>query len=200
MRGLSGKQSCPADAQKAIDQIMRKYGTNFESWKKQFGFDSSTRWSDLKAGIPVKVYQITGDSLLKMDENAPVSAIVKSIDMWEVPLLHNGKCITTFSIYKRPKDHKWGIFQFRGPRPVWQKVRDAWQDSDGYHPIIIVNRGHRYYHVPEQNDSNLTPIERHTYSKLDQLADTNYKVLMPSRITLKIFKDYLHPKKKEGAQ
>jgi hypothetical protein len=176
------QQPVPPEVQKIIDETMSGGHLlgNFEGDKVGWGFDSSTHLSDLKAGRPFPVYKVVLDSLKKFGENAPLDAITKRIDVWEVPVLLKGKCVTTFEVAKWPKTHKWGPGVFNGCTNVWQKVRNAWPDSMGYHPVkVFLNPWKPLFHIPEQDDNNLTPIYRHVYDSLESAADTSYKILVP---------------------
>jgi hypothetical protein len=199
-------EEVPPEVQKIIDETMSgKYGlSGFEGEKISMGFDSSTKLSDLKAGEPVPVYKLYYDSLLKNNETVPTSATIKRIDVWEIPLLLKDKCITTFEVEKDPRSHqwRWGIFNgcLKGHYDDWQKVREAWPKSAGYNPVIVHFAWKKYFHVPEINDSNLTPLSRPSYDSLSMAIDTSYKVLVSSKTTLKYLKAHLPARRTGGTK
>lgn len=197
------QEKVPPEVQKNIDETMNgQHGLyNFEGNKAGLGFSSSTKLSDLKAGVPFKVYKISRDSLEKLGENVSVSEIANPLPIWEVPVFQDGKCVTTFEVWKTPKKPQWHAGIFNGCTPEWQKVIDAWPDSQGYHPIIIyMGSVPKYYHVPEKDDSNLTPLYRHPSDSLDGLADKSYKILLSSKFALRYEKAHLHPKNNGGVK
>lgn len=197
------KETVPPEVQRIIEETMKgKHGllNNFDGNKISMGFDSSTKLSDLKAGEPVKVYKIFRTSLEKSDENIQISAIARRIDVWEVPVLIKDTCVTTFEVEKGVFNHRWGAGVFNGRRKgqrydEWQKVMEAWPKAKGYNPVIVYYGAWKtFFHVPEKDDANLTPLMRQPYDVLSKKADTSYTVLMPSKIALQ----YLLPPRKNG--
>ena len=202
------QEKVPPEVQKIVDETMTgQHGlSGFESFKIGMGFDSSTKLADLKAGEPCQVYYIDQDSLIKMDETVPFSAIARRLDIWEVPVLINGKCVTTFEVQKTPQNLQWraGTFhgRYKGHRyDEWQNVMDAWPKSAGYNPVIVYSSsGKKFFHVPEINDTNLTPLRRRSPDLLVKAADSSFKILMPSKTTLKYLKVHLPSKLPGGAK
>lgn len=72
-------EKVPNEVEKIINEVLAGQHTlvNFENIKVGMGFDSTTKLSDLKAGKPLMIYMIRGDSLEKIGENAPVSRIAQ---------------------------------------------------------------------------------------------------------------------------
>jgi hypothetical protein len=196
-------EEVPPEVQKIIDETMEgQHGlAGFEGGKAGMGFDKSTQLSYLKAGRPFKVYKILKDTLEKLGEDAPVSRIAKPIDMWEVPILLNGKCVTTFGVWKTSKNPNWHPGIFHGCYKEWQKVREAWPESEGYHPVIILaSAWKRYFHIPEKDGSNLTPLFRHSNDSLESAADTSYRILVSSRTAFKYVRAHIFSESKGGSK
>lgn len=198
------QEKVPPEVQKIIDETMSgQHGLyGFDSNKKLMGFDSSTKLSDLRAGKPWKVYIISNDSLKKKDETAPISEISTFFNTWEVPVLNKGKCVTTFEVDKSSRTQQWGAGTFYGCHyMVWEKVREAWPEPAGYHPVKIIAYGGEFFHVPEEDDYNLTPLWRHHLrDPLEKVADSSYKILMPSKIALKYLKALVPPPSDGGVK
>jgi hypothetical protein len=96
------------------------------------------------------------------------------------------------------KYKKWGAGVFDGCSDVWQKLFEAWPDSEGYNPVLVYIGFDRYFHIPEIDDYNLTPLYRYKYDS--RPADPSYKKLTHSRLTLKHEKDHLSPRIKGGVK
>ena len=191
----------PNEVKKIINEVLAGQHTlsNFESHKVGAGFDSTTKLSDLKAGKPFMIYMIRRDSLEKLGENTPVSRIAQRMRAWGVPVYVNGTCVTSFQVIMRRKDKKWGAGVFHGCSDVWQKLFEAWPDSEGYNPVLVYIGGFdMYFHIPEIDDYNLTPLYRYEYDS--RPADPSYKKLTHSRLTLKHEKDLFSPRIKGGVK
>ena len=202
-------EEVPPEVQKVIDETMSGQHAlyDFERYKVDLGFDSTTKLSDLRVGKPFKDYRLATDSIRtlderKFDENIPVSAIVAPCRTWLVPVFLNDRCVRIFGVSKTNRKPEWHFSFSYGCYPEWQKVIEAWPDSAGYHPIII-HEGlliPRFFHVPEKDDFNLTPLMRRAFDPLDQSADTSYRVLMSSNRVLKHVKKSLPPKRDGGTR
>lgn len=214
------QEKVPEEVQKFIDETMSGQHAmcNFEESKVSFGFDRSTKLSDLKAGRPFKIYKLSIDSLLKKGENMPISSNIIEYATWVVPVLLNGKCITTFEVIKTKKNPLWHQGVFYGCSDTWQKLMEAWSESAGYHPVIIyATAWEMFFHIPEKDDYNLTPFFPHQYNSLQKsLATTeksidssenslaspqtnfarSYKNVLHSKITLRYIKENLPAKLK----
>lgn len=191
-------KSPPPEIQQIIGETMSGQNllVEFDQKKIGLGFDSSISLTDLKAGEPMPTYYISGDSVKNLDENSAVSKLTKVPTAWTVPVLVNGKCFCTFEIGKPSSNSKWTVTDFKGGHKGrlddLQKVQEAWPKSAGYHPVLVyLTMRHRFFHVPEQNDSNLTPIYRRKGDSLAMSADTSYKILMSSRDALTYSKAHL---------
>jgi hypothetical protein len=185
----------PPEVQKIIDETMggKNLLVDFDQKKFGLGFDSSTSLSDLKAGDPIPTFYIGGDSVRNLDENSAVSRFTKTPTAWTVPVLVKGKCFCTFEVGKSSSNPKWRVTDFKGGHKGrsddLQKVLEAWPRSAGYHPeLIYLTMRHKFFHVPEQNDGNLTPIYRRKDESLAMSADTSYKILVSSKNSLKYSK------------
>lgn len=193
-------EKVPNEVEKIINEVLAGQHTLsfFESSKVGLGFDSTTKLSDLKAGKPFMIYMIRGDSLEKLGENTPVSRIAQRMRAWGVPVYVNGTCVTSFEVIMPRKYKKWGAGVFDGCSDVWQKLFEAWPDSEGYNPVLVYIGFDRYFHIPEIDDYNLTPLYRYEYDS--RPADPSYKKLTHSRLTLKYEKDHLSPRIKGGVK
>jgi hypothetical protein len=196
-------EKAPPEIQKlADDHISGKdsgYFTikNFEEEKMLMGFDSSINLSDVKTGDPAPIYYIEKDSINKIDENAAISTIMqkKTIWAWMFPVLAKGKCIATLTIGKTEKHPEWHVVDVRstGSKKMdeWEHVRKSWPPSKGYHPVIVnLFSGYKYFHIPEIDDYNLTPLYRLPFDSLSRSADSSYKNLMPSKNVFKYAKTH----------
>lgn len=190
----------PPEVRKVIKETMNGQNllVDFDEKKICLGFDHTTKLADLKAGEPIPTYYLHRDSVRKMDDNTPMSKILKIPDMWTVPVLVNGKCFTTFEIWKTEKNPQWHCYDFigghKGHYDNWQKVLEAWPESAGYHPVIVyLTMRNKLFHVPEKGDFNLTYLLRTGYDLIHLPQDTSYKVLMSSDKVIRYAKKYLPP-------
>ena len=98
------QEQVPSEVQRVIDSTMKGANhsllVNFDQNKEGWGFNKTTKLSDVQPGKPFRVYTIQIDSLKKMDENTPVSLTIIPQDVWLVPLLENGEIISLFEITK----------------------------------------------------------------------------------------------------
>jgi hypothetical protein len=169
----------------------------FEHIKTNAGFDSSIKISDLKTEEPVPIYYIKKDSINKIDENASISATMQKEKVWAwmLPVIIKGKCIATLTIGKTEKNPEWHAMELVSPgskkMDPWEHVRESWPESAGYHPVIVyLTSGHKYFHIPEIDDNNLTPLYRLPFDSLSRSADSSYKNLMPSKNVFKYAKTH----------
>ena len=66
--------------------------------------------------------------------------------------------------------------------------------------MIYLGSNPKFFHIPEKDDYNLTPLIRYSMDSLDQSADTSFGVLMPNNKVLKYVKKQLLPKRSGGAK
>lgn len=194
-------EKVPPGVQKVINETMNGQHAfrKFDKKKERLGFDNSTKLTDLKVGKPFKIYKLIVDSIKnlddkKFDEKISVSKMVDPLEIWEVPVFLNGRCVWLFQVWKTKKNPKWHPGISERCYPGWQKVIEAWPDSAGYHPLMIYLRSTpKYFHIPEKDDYNLTPLIRYPMDSLDQTADSSFRVLMPNNKVLKyVKKQFLH--------
>ena len=202
-------EEVPPEVQKVIDETMsgQHVFRSFDEKKERYRLDSTTKLSDLRAGRPFKAYNLIEDSIRalderKFDENIPVSAMVTPCRIWVVPVFLNDRCVINFGVWKTKKNPHWHQGITRTCFPEWQKMIEAWPDSAGYHPIIIYGDFlfPRFFHIPEKDDYNLTPLMRGTFDSFELSADTSFKVLMSSNKALKHVKKHLPPKQDRGTR
>jgi len=162
---------------------------SFEKRKKIYGFNESTRISDLKVGTPVKVYSNFTEEFLDRSGNTPLNLSNYDYD-WYCPVIENGE-IRLFFIIKK-QGNEWVIDNSGGLTTLateWQKVIKSWPYSEGYNPVILLVCGYSYFHVPEKDDRNITLIN--TYNKPGLLAkksSNNYGILKYEAVELKNIK------------
>lgn len=175
-------------------------GKNFlssfdSSKKKSIGFKTSTKLSDVKAGVPIQILRINWKLLETAKDSSPVSSIVESPEAWFVPLLENGEAITFLTITK--KEGKWKAIGL-GPDGLccgWKKVMKYWPRTK-YHAKIIGAGLEDYFNIIEEGDYNLTKFisypcpneicDNKEYIKNNRLP--NYKRLTPSSISIRVLK------------
>ncbi len=202
------QEEVPPEVQKVIDETMNGQHAfyNFDRYKVDLGFDSSTRLTDLRAGKPFKLYKLIIDSIRSLDdkqfnEKIPVSKMVTPCRTWLVPVFFHYTCVRLFGISKTNRKPQWHFSFSDECYPGWQKVIEAWPDSSGYHPTIIQQGSNpKFFHIPEKDDYNLTPLIRYRNDSLDQSADTSFKVLMNSGKVLKYVRNNLPPKRNGGVK
>lgn len=164
---LKVHQAPPASIVQFVRECLTGNGNyclgGFESMKTSFGFDSTTKISDVKVGEPIGEYYIDRDSIHNAEENRPVSKFITRTNEWMVPLLENDKVICFYNITtnNEGKVINDGPLGSHTVAVEWQKMLEKWPQVRGYHPIIIdaptkVNR--IYFHVPEHSDTNLTQL------------------------------------------
>lgn len=172
--------------------------SDFDILKVQFGFNKSTKLSDVKAGDPIRRYWLDPDSVKKNNETAPISSLITLYDNdWEVPLLVDGKIVTFCEVVKNQSSGWQWIIAGEGGwgghflAREWQKVIKKWPSSAGYHPVFVeTGREHNFFYIPEKNDSNLTYLKliHRDNDSLEMTTDTSYSTLSNSRNLLKHLK------------
>jgi hypothetical protein len=188
-------EQVPVEVQQVINDIMSGKGNYFTP-------PNYIKLSAITAGEPIHCSWFVGDSLIKLGEGAPVSSVIKPLDLWAVPLLNKDVTKVLMIIAKPPRDPKWQVLGY-GHGSVgrsWEKIRQIWPESAGYHPVLIFApsdpRG--FFYIPEKGDKNLTPLtfpHRQT-NNLDSL----YGILDSSRVVLKEIRDGLLANLKKGKQ
>ena len=124
------------------------------------GYDPSVSFSDLRAGIPVKMYVLDSSSINKADENDSINSIIKSLDIWFVPILGRGKYLYFLQISKSI-----GFWRVGGVGPywarniTWNKTRKIWSESSGINPILIsAPYDDMFLNFPKKGARHLIPI------------------------------------------
>lgn len=162
----------PKEVQKVIDDLMagktdRLYvlsPQNFEERvnagikvKTLFGFDSTTKHSEIIVGKPIRMYSVGNSNIPDSigDESSNIKGF-KPTDVWVVPLLQGDKFVCRFEVEKKMDGH-WGVGTIGGSRGIQiiQKILEAYPESEGYHPIFVQDQGLSYY-VPEIPGFSLT--------------------------------------------
>ncbi len=196
-------EQVPVEVQRVIDSAMAgkiPIMNEISADPVHIGLDSGTKLSDLQAGQPIHLYGFNNDSLAKLDENAPVSSIIKPLDGWAVPLLLHGKSRLLFLIINTPPTKKWHVtgLGYSGYATDWEKICQIWPESAGYHPIFIGRLiGQAYFYIPEKGDKNLTRFTSSTH-KSDNL-DSLYANLESSSFNLfKKVKHHVQPQPAGG--
>lgn len=197
----------PQEVLKIINETMTGQHklSNFELNKIALGFDKSVKLTDLKTGEPFEIYKIwTFYNNHLTEDSVPVNNLVRRTKTWRVPVLLNGKLITTFEVGRFaldwpgdfskgvPTEFVWQAGEFdtinKGHYNEWKKVLDAWPKSRGYHPAAIKYQSMTFFHIPEKGDFNLTPLDRSLKDSLTQAADTSFRDLMSSISVVKYLK------------
>jgi len=192
----------PPEVQQVIDNALKggpgSGFAGFDEDKTEFGFSKSTKLSDVKAGTPVRKYWLNPDSIKKLDEGVPVSALLENLtNEWLVPLSVKGKIINFCTIVKNETSkNQWimgGMGHDGGPflARAWQKILKNWPNSAGYYPVFIeTGRPRNFFYIPEKDDSNLTYLRlvHIDNDSLELATDTTFSTLTTSRSMLRYLK------------
>ena len=186
--GLLYADQVPPEVQKIFNEVYSSWDSTFFNAKKgEWGFDGSTKLSEIKAGEPFRIYAIDLRTTQYSDSNTPISILAKPGDDWAIPLLVNDVCKCFITVSSK---QGWHVGNMWENMREWQKVREAWPSAKGYHPILIVAGFRNYVYVPEINEHNLTPLHRNSHDSVSMLVDTTFKNLMSSSTVIEFIKNH----------
>ena len=193
----------PSEVQSAIGDALRGKWI-FEFYEKNkigWGFDSTTKLSDIRAGEPFQLFRIPQDKFEKANEKSPVDSLITPADDWLVPLYVQGKLMP--SVLWIGTRFGWGDKWSAGIRSGkslihgWEKIRSIWSEKAGYHPKFIAVEiplmAQACFFVPEKGDTNLTAIGAFFEDfSLPLEVDTTFTMVTPSSITLRSLRALLN--------
>jgi len=194
----------------ALNGKIKSIFNHFDHYKIKMGFPTTAKLTDIKIGFPVNVFDIPDSSLSRIDENIPISILLKKYGInysknsghYEVPLLLNDSVIVNIKIWEAdstaPNKTQWHVAGWGGGGAFeqrWQKVIQKWPRNKGFNPILILIHGKKhgigYIYIPEKGDYNLTRYRSIDYpvNLKEDFKDSLYYKLSDSRTTLLDLKD-----------
>jgi hypothetical protein len=158
---LINRTKVPKKVQDLVDNWL-KDGTvdlGFNQLNNAYKLDSSIRFEDLEADIPVQQYEINTEILKSGEDTLPISRIARPLYSWQVPIRKksNGDYILSLTIVKRNTNY-FIAGACETPPKYWQRTKALWPDSSGFIPIHISDYPRSFLHFPKIDDYNLFPF------------------------------------------
>ena len=204
---IAEASNVPTDVGQAISEALKGKWVfqSFEVNKRIWGFDSSTKLSDIKAGDPFQLFSISQMDFEEAKDDIPVDSLLKPGD-WYAPLYVDGKLMQMVMLIGTHfgEREKWsaGIRSFGQLAKTWMQIKEVWPETKGYHPkLVLISEPMEHnlcLYIPEKGPHNLTIIGN-LYMKFTPITDgLSYKELAASEETFRGIKDRISKSNKKS--
>lgn len=158
----------------------------FESEKSRYGFQSSTKVSDLKIGDPFRQFRCSSEM---NDTNFSFKSLEIMNYSWLCPVMENGQNMILMEV--RNENGKWKVGGLFGANIIayeWNFVCQAWPKSKGFHPVFVLGGFRAWFHVPEVDSLNLTHIRPVMYENGRRVENSSAIKYISLQYELSIFR------------
>lgn len=194
---LLSETQVPEGVQMVIDSYLKDstYSAfSFAQIKELYHLDTLLKLSDIEAGVPVHEFVMDFNKFKQEKDTVPVTAVVKPIDSWQLPIPVNGKYLYLVTIAKSK-----GSFSVVGIGPVdenWGNASAFWSESSGYKPILIHYGSRDFFHFPQIDKYNLMTLRRYKDSvtvSFDESTGDNNPAYVSPVMKNSVFKTMKYP-------
>jgi hypothetical protein len=156
--------------------------------KEADGFPRDDDFSRLSFGTPFRQQLLRIDEMGKGQMPA-LSGMLIDTEEWFIPVLSRGEIACLLTVIRNSDgSFHGGRVGMRELARAWQAVAEAWPEEGGFSPSLVIYPDSRqfFYHVPEADTPNLTPLDIHAAGGAG--ANTRHS-LAPAWVTLRALKN-----------